>query len=459
MKRIYWVAAFAAAWFLGVEPAGAGGLQLPTRGVRPSARAGAFVAGADDLNAQWFNPAGLGMRGDGHAARTFLFDLGYVDQSVSYRRIDSGNNPRDVVDDEAAGLPIPTLGVAVDLDDRLTVAGGVYAPYAALVRYPEDGAQRYSVIDLSESLLFIVQASVAYRVSDRLRVGAGIQNMVFHLVSTLVFSGCPGQTVCAPEDPEFDAIGKVKQTDLFNPSAVLGVQYDVSASLRLGASFQLPFFIAGEGDFETRLPSSGFYNGAEVMGDRADVSFTLPATARAGVELSPSERLRLELAASVEFWSQHDEFLIDPQNVRIEGAPGVGSYEIGPLRIPRDFQNTYAVHLGGEGRPLASLPLDVLLGYAYETAAAPERTLSVITADGAKHLITGGLGYRFGGLAVHAMVGFAAVEDRTVSPDVGRAPQLTPIRDESAEPLGVYVNWGDYQSSWIMGGLGISGGF
>ena len=37
----------------------AGGLYFSDRGVRPMGRAGAFVAGADDLGALWYNPAGL----------------------------------------------------------------------------------------------------------------------------------------------------------------------------------------------------------------------------------------------------------------------------------------------------------------------------------------------------------------------------------------------------------------
>ena len=187
----------------------------------------------------------------------------------------------------------------------------------ALGRYPEDGAQRYSLVDMSESLLLILELAVSYQVTPKLRVGAGLQNMIFQLASTMVFSGCPGQTLCAPEDPEMDALGKVTQLDLFNPSGVLGVQYDVARRVRAGLALQLPFFVAGKGKFETVLPSSGFYDGATVVGDRADVSFTLPPILRAGVEAGLGARWKAELAASIEFWSMHDELAIEPRDVRI----------------------------------------------------------------------------------------------------------------------------------------------
>ena len=37
----------------------AGGMFVGTHGARPTARGGAFVAGADDLNAIYYNPAGV----------------------------------------------------------------------------------------------------------------------------------------------------------------------------------------------------------------------------------------------------------------------------------------------------------------------------------------------------------------------------------------------------------------
>ncbi len=167
-------------------------------------------------------------------------------------------------------------------------------------------------------------------------------------------------------------------------------------------------------------------------------------------------RWRIEAAVDVERWSTHDELLIVPRNVRIVNAPGVGTYKLGPMHIPRNFQTTYAAQLGVEGQPSAGRPLTVRAGYAYETAAVPDAYLSVLTVDGAKHLFTGGLGYRFGTWTVDTVLGFATMPERHVDPAVGRVPQLNPIRDESAMPLTVFVNWGDYRSWWLIAGAGLS---
>src|SRR5262245_50420916 len=84
----------------------AGGMFLPGRGVRPFARGGAFTAGADDLNALGYNPAGLAdmlsedQWGEGHQRALFdgeggsrppvyrwhlLLDVGVVAESVDTR--------------------------------------------------------------------------------------------------------------------------------------------------------------------------------------------------------------------------------------------------------------------------------------------------------------------------------------------------------------------------------------
>src|SRR4051812_5873341 len=115
-------------------PAVAGGMVLHTRGVRPSARGGAFVAGADDLGAFWFNPAGLAHLADDDAdhgkKQYFLFDAAWVSQSVTYTRIDSGMNALAPIKSSAPGLAVPSIAYGRTISNRLVVGGGLWAPYA-----------------------------------------------------------------------------------------------------------------------------------------------------------------------------------------------------------------------------------------------------------------------------------------------------------------------------------------
>src|SRR5438105_2564652 len=61
--------------------ADAAGLYFSDRGVRPMGRGGAFVAGADDLGAVWYNPAGIA-----DAGSAALVDFSWLRFSVDYTR-------------------------------------------------------------------------------------------------------------------------------------------------------------------------------------------------------------------------------------------------------------------------------------------------------------------------------------------------------------------------------------
>ncbi len=76
--------------WLGSGSAWAGGMFLGTHGARPTARGGAFVAGADDLNAIYYNPAGVVLSHPSGEGWSVLFDAGLVLQNVAYTRNDAG---------------------------------------------------------------------------------------------------------------------------------------------------------------------------------------------------------------------------------------------------------------------------------------------------------------------------------------------------------------------------------
>ena len=447
--------------------AGAGGMNLHTRGVRPSARGGAFVGGADDLGALWFNPAGLVHTVGPH--RNFLFDVAYVNQAVDYKRVDSSGDPEEQVSNEAPGLPVPSIGYGQSLNSRTVIAFGMYAPYAGLGKFKDDGPQRYSTVDLSESLIVVFTAGVAFKLSKNIRVGATVENMVSNLVSKVVMSGCPRNVFCFPEDPQWDAMVKATQLDLLSPSVSLGAQFDLGKLVTFGASARGPFWIDGRGKVEARLPTSPQYDGAHVEGDRGDLSFVIPPVLRAGLEFHPG-RWRFEAAVDAELWSMHKEIRIEPKDVRIENLGGIGTYELGPVVIPRHFKNSYAGSIGVETQPLAAVPLRLLGGYTYETAAAPDEYLSVLTVDGNKQVFAGGVGFKFGTWTIDAMGTFATMDQRTVksgpvdengvaAPGVGMVPQLNPVRTEEDPRDVARVNFGSYNSSWFAAGVGVTKSF
>lgn len=424
--------------------AAAGGMVLPLRGVRTLERGGAFIAGADDADALWLDPAGLAHLAGNHK-QALLFDVAYVYQTVDYTPVDAAGNPQLPARNLQPGQPIPSIAGAIGIGDRLVIAGGLGAPYNAFHRYDAGGAQRYASVSLANSAFVVVTAGIAYKVDDRLRVGATVQDFVSRIDSTIVVSGCPAATTCAAQDAGFDGSIAIQQNDYLSPSGSIGVQYDFTDVLTGGLAIQAPVRVSQTGKLTFTLPPSNVFQGAMVTGDRGSIAFTLPAAIRAGVEWRPGD-LRIEAALDVELWSMHDGIAITPENIHVVNAAG-GPFTLAAMRIPRSYHNTFAPSLGIEWHgPKVMLGA----GYSYETAAAPAGDVSVLTVDSAKHLVGLGGGYEDAGWQIGAAFGLVALADVDVTPAEARVPQLAPIHDA---PTGVTVNAGSYRSREFVGGL------
>lgn len=421
-----------AAWLLfGAAPAQAGGMFFSARGARPLGRGGAFVAGADDLEAIYYNPAGLAEIG----GISVLGELGFFFERVRYQRVDSGGNPQPAVQSDNQILPLPFIGVSWRpkrlLHERVTFTLAAFTPYTAISRYALDGPQRYSLVSLAGTAVLTGELAVAVRVTPYLYLGAGFQNLLANVNNTIVLSGCTSLN-CAPEDPNFDSPTQVRATSAFTPSGNLGAQF-VTRRVRAGVSFQLPQFLRARGTLRTRLPSDPQFDGAVVVGDRIDVAFDLPWVLRGGVEVRPRPWVRIEAGADYEAWQIQDKFRFTPRGVSIDNIVGVGRYDLGPLELNRSLRGTVGANVGGEVE-LFGRRLTLRAGYRYESSAVPDRTLTVLTPDGAKHIVTAGVSIRIWRLRLDAGYGHALQADRTVTQS--ESYQLQPIRPPQPVPVG-----------------------
>src|SRR5512143_1387134 len=262
--RVFALAA-AAACALGTslttEDARAGGLYFSSRGVRPLARGGAFVAGADDLGALWYNPAGLV-----DAQGTFLADAAFMLFSADFQRqtqvVDGAGVVQtynyDSVHGDTPPLAIPTLALAASIgsERRLTIGGGIYAPYAPLLQGPETvtdksgntppSPSRYSAISLGGSLLAVVELFAAYKLTEEWRIGVGLQALAGVFQTTVDLGAAPPGLLAAPQDPSYDALSRTRAT-IFTPSGNVGLTWIPSKLVRFGLAGQLPYWIDAPG--------------------------------------------------------------------------------------------------------------------------------------------------------------------------------------------------------------------
>lgn len=328
-------------------------------------------------------------------------------------------------DREVATSPIgliPTVFAETPLGKLPLVLGlGIDAPYAAIVRWPGAGPQRFALDDATLATVF-TNASLAWRVSERLSLGVGVTYVVgfasLSRVQDLASVDDLGKALARPPIAQPNGFGPradpaLRELDTFaRPFSFergfahgltfrAGMLAEIHDHLFLGASYEHSTRLDFRGDFRLDmndpfftqdLASQGLDYPAQVRG-RASLSFTLPKVVRLGLrydfgpEVSGAPRSSLALEASYTGWSSVDAF-----DVRLRSAglaqPALGLGQTLSLTLPRAWRDTY----GGVVRlsHAASEELSLWLALGGESAAVPDRTLDAASPDGAR--VTGSAG-------------------------------------------------------------------
>ena len=459
--------ACALATMFSAHDAHAAGLYFSDRGVRPMGRGGAFVAGADDIGAVWYNPAGLA-----DAGTSVLVDFTWLRFSVDYTRelvvLDPDNTLRKFSSAQVNGktpvLPLPTLGASfvLDKEKKWTIAAAVLAPYVALTSFPDNvngqpSPARYAMGSFNGSLMALPGVWASWKPTPRLRIGAGLLALTGTFQTTVTFSASiQDRLLGAPEQPDFDAHAQLSAGPIFAPAGSLGIIWVPIDSIRLGISGQSPMVVSAPAKLQIRLPSSAVFDSATQNGVDTHVRFELPAIFRAGIEVRPISALRIEASYVREFWASHQSIDIANRNISLDGILGMPpKFKLPDIAFPRGFQDSNSFRLGGEYQSkLFGYVSDVRVGLNYETTAVPKEYLSLSSLDfnkftlalgGSLHV---GKSWRFDGLYAHLFA--TSVYS---PPETALIPRVNPIRGNAPlEP----VNGGWYSASADLVGVGLN---
>ncbi len=447
------------------------GFTLVDSGVRGQGRAGAFVAGADDISAQWYNPAALSsMQGT-----SVKFDLWATQQTVEFDREDIlGVNPFNPVESAASPVLEPAGGLVTGLGgvhkalENTTLAVGVMVPTGSDYAYPADGAQRYAIIDSAIRQLY-VGPSVAQRFTRWLSVGAGLQYTFLHadqsLVATLCNSADPD--ACGSDTPTDDVVLDIAATDPFAMTWNAGVLLTPIPALAIGLSVQPGVsFAAGGATTATLSEDNGtvrpYLTDASFTDEDATLEVELPWTVRGGVQVTPVPAVRVELAGTWTGWSATDALVVTDLDLTLTGT------EDGPLQgadivvtddvsLPTGFVDTWSLRLGGEWD--AHSAVTVRAGVYRETGATPDGMANPSVPDADKGGAALGLTVRLGPhLSLDASGMYTAWIDRGVTTSAYAQPALNVDYGDSFRTTvgaGRVIGNGSYRSSAWVAGLGV----
>ncbi|MSQ03136.1 MAG: hypothetical protein EXR71_14815 [Myxococcales bacterium] len=451
--------------------AGAAGFTLVDSGVRGQGRAGAFVAGADDYSAQWYNPAALSST----RGTSVKFDLWATQQTVEFDRADiPGVNPFQTVQSMAPPVLEPAGGVVTRLGGlhpalaNTTLAVGVLVPTGSDYSWPAAGAQRYAIIDSAIRQLY-AGPTVAQRINPWLSVGAGIQYTLLRVDQSLVATLCNSADpdACGSDTPTDDVVLDIAATDPFALTWNAGLLVTPIPAVALGLSVQPGVSFDAAGATTATLSEDNgtvrpYLTDASFTDPDATLAVQLPWTVRAGVQVTPTATVRVELAGTWTGWADTDALVVTDLDLTLTGT------EDGPLQgrdivvtddvsLRTGFVDTWSLRLGGEWD--ADPALTVRAGVFGETSATPDAMANPGVPDSDKGGAAAGLTVRLGRhLSLDASGMVTGWMERAVTTSVYAQPALYVDYGDSFRTTvgeGRVIGNGTYRSSAWIGGLGV----
>ena len=431
------------------SPAWSAAYYFLDAGTRGLSRGGAFVAGADDISAQWYNPAGLiHVRGT-----QATIDMTGVSQYVLFDRADEGDLVFEAVTNDAPPMAIPSFGVSTDFGlDKFTFALGLYPPYAPDMSYPEDGPQRYTLVDT-----LVLQAfagpSVAWQPKPWLTVGGGVAWTFMKAEQELTVAMCAAGADCGDNVSQDVNI----RLEALEPARVIwnaGVLVEPTEWLSVGASVVPPITFRAEGtitaDFGEDFGLASLLAETSYTDDDIVLVVPMPLIARLGVAVRPMPNLEVELASVYEGWHVSEVLLVDEVDLAVTFnedsalAPDEPIVLTDDIELKTGYQDTISARLGADWD--INPRWTARAGTFLETSGVPKETQGVGLVDGLK------FGYGVGG-------GVQIVRPLTLDLGVSQSfIQKREITDSEVTMIQLNLDLGDPEASGIIPGKVVGNG-
>ncbi len=386
-------------------PAAGQGFSVYEQGTCTMAQAGAAVASpCGDGSSIFFNPAGLleteGVTVSGGA--TAIAAQGSFTDDYTGTETELQNDP----------ILVPHLYASWRSSPDLAFGLGVYVPYGLETVWPTDWDGAFEGYENGLQSVY-VQPTVAYQVTDRIRIGAG--PILGHSQVTLNQRiDASAQAVPSDQVPEGTTFGNLGipfhtafadaglEGDAFGFGGHVGVMVDITDRIRFGSRFLSPITFTYEGDADfspvptgLQLPAnnplasssvsldfvleSAFVNGPLVE-QSIETRLTMPAQLVAGVAMDVTDRLVLQADYQWTGWSSFDTIPLDFERDALDQERN------------EDYENTSAVRVGGSYDLTEAFTLRG--GYLFNQAAAPDRTVTPLLPEADRHHVTAGLGWQ-----------------------------------------------------------------
>jgi long-chain fatty acid transport protein len=386
-------------------------------GSKATALGGAFSARADDPFAVYYNPAGLaGIKKPMISAGTLVVT---PEMEIRDFTVQGGIATQDTrlqaasdFDNKNQSLVSPHLGFAMPVNDRIVFGIAAYAPYGMEIEWDKDTATSPGAYNSFYAYYVreVVTPSLAFRLSDRVSIGAGVS-----LGRSETGNDCFGASFGGLRN-------EAALEDDFNYSVNLGIMIAPVDRLTLGLTYRG----RTDTDFEGDLTVDGMGTVA-----RVELEYDHPEQVQAGIcyMAGPNKTLSLELDVVWTHWRINQN-----QAQQITFAEGiyqaVNLPETWDNTIPRNWSNTTQFRLGAEWQALDWLALR--LGYFYDPTPVPDDSMDFIWPDADKQTWSCGAGFNVGNYTIDSVLSYSKTDGkRRIS---GESDSLNSSYDNPLDP-------------------------
>lgn len=355
--------------FIGSYSALASGFSVYEASVRANGMLGAFSAYADHVTTIYYNPAGLG----GLDGIQISAGATVISPRSSFRNLSPLAPAGQKFEMDKQEFLVPNFFGSYQINERLSVGVGVYAPFALGTRWDENWVGRGESIQADIQTLF-ANPAIGYTLPDfgigEIKLGAGLQVAFFGEVklSRAIRQFTP--------EASFALEGKLKEPAYgFNA----GILYKPIEDVTLGFTYRSEVKTEYEGSGEFRdLP------GQNITPVDGSAELDLPASWVAAVNVRPMDGLSLELDYVWWGWSSYDELAIEFD----QPVLGLGITE---SVSERNYDDSWQLRFGAE---YSDLPVDIITvraGLAYDKNPIKEEYVDPTLPDSDRWLFSGGV--------------------------------------------------------------------
>jgi long-chain fatty acid transport protein len=371
----------------------ASGFAIESQGARAMGFAGAYVAQAADPSAIFYNAAGIGFLKGKHVYVAGAFT------SLSTDFTGSGPNPAaGTLESSDNGLALlPAIYYSQQVGRNTVVGLGVSRPFAVRSKWdnPDAFTGRYICLDC-QIASWSINPTIAYKLADRLSVGAGLDVRLSKFEFTRRLTADPNPFPVPTDVAELTLDSGTDTGVGFNLGLLasptenlsIGVSYRHKVAIDHGAQANFVQILTGTTEVDDAVKA------ALPPSQPATVSFTYPASIAAGVAL---RRRYWTVEADFQWmlWSSFDKVTIAYAN-----SPSFNS------SLPEEWASTWRGAFGVEY--LIGNDWEVRGGFGYDHSPAPTETISPFIHDADRYTFGGGGSYKYERLRLDFNVRYVA---------------------------------------------------